>query len=200
MSAQRLEVDLAAQISRQRVVEHEALRDHVRRQPGCAEALQLDHRQLLTGPAAVRIVEVRALEDVYRQELAQPRAAAALGAFAAIALATTAGGLFSVLSYAVGRRRREFGIRSALGASPREIGSLVLREGWTVALAGLAIGGVTAWSLARALASLQYGVNFTDPRNWIVVLGLLGATTMIACWRPARDAMRTDSVRLLREE
>jgi predicted permease len=163
--------------------------------------VSLVRRQLLGGPSAVRIVEVRALEDVYRQELAQPRAAAALGlAFAGIAVAAAAGGLFSVLSYAVGRRRREFGIRGALGASPREVGRLVVREGMNVACAGVAIGAVAAWSLARALASLQYGVNFTDARNWVVVLGLLGATTMTACRRPARDAMRTDPVRLLREE
>jgi putative ABC transport system permease protein len=138
---------------------------------------------------------------VYFEELARPRAAAALGfTFAGIAVLAAAGGLFSVLSYAVGRRRREFGIRTALGASPAVIGRLVLRNGFAITAAGIAVGTIAAWSLARALASLQYGVAITDPVTWVVVLGLLGLTTAAASWRPAQDAMRTDPVMLLREE
>jgi len=73
---------------------------------------------------------VQVLEDVYFEQLARPRAMATLGlAFAAIALFASTGGLFSVLSYAVARRKREFGIRTALGASPNQIRRLVLRQG-----------------------------------------------------------------------
>jgi putative ABC transport system permease protein len=111
-----------------------------------------------------------------------------------------AGGLFSVLSYTVARRRREFGIRTALGASPAQIGRLVLRDGTAVALTGLAIGAVGAWSLARALMSLQYGVTMNDPHTWGIVIGLLASTTAAASWRPARHAMLVDPVLLLREE
>jgi ABC-type antimicrobial peptide transport system permease subunit len=67
-------------------------------------------------------------------------------------------------------------------------------------LAGIAIGSVVAWSLGRALVSLQYGVTTTDPFTWAIVLGVLGVTTLIASWRPARQAMRADPVLLLREE
>jgi len=138
---------------------------------------------------------------VYFEQLARPRASAALGvAFAGMAVLAAAGGLFSVLSYAVVRRRREFGIRTALGASPAQIGRLVLRDGTAVALTGLAIGAVGAWSLGRALMSLQYGVAMNDPRTWVIVIALLAVTTVLASWRPARHAMLVDPVLLLREE
>jgi putative ABC transport system permease protein len=158
-------------------------------------------QQVLATHPAVRVVEVQALEDMYFEQLARPRAAAALGfVFAGVAVLAAAGGLFSVLSYAVGRRKREFGIRAALGASPDQIRRVVLRDGFVVALAGIAIGSVAAWSLGRALVSLQYGVTTTDPFTWAIVLGVLGVTTLIASWRPARQAMRADPVLLLREE
>jgi putative ABC transport system permease protein len=145
--------------------------------------------------------DVRLLDDVYFEELARPRATAALGfTFAAIAVLAAAGGLFSVLSYAVGRRRREFGIRTALGASPVQIRRLVLRDGLVVALTGIAIGAAAAWPLARALASLQYGVTMSDSVSWAAVLTLLGLTTLAASWRPARTAAGCDPILLLREE
>jgi predicted permease len=141
------------------------------------------------------------LEDVYFEQLAQPRATAALGfSFAAIAVLAAAGGLFSVLTYSVGRRKREFGIRTALGASSSQIRGLVLRDGVVVALCGISIGTVAAWSLARALASLQYGVSLNDPISWSLVLGVIALITFAASWRPAQLAMRTDPVVLLKDE
>jgi predicted permease len=165
--------------------------------PGAA----LIRQRIAAGHPAVQIVNVRPLDDVYFEQLARPRASAALGvAFAGMAVLAAAGGLFSVLSYAVVRRRREFGIRTALGASPAQIGRLVLLDGTAVALTGLAIGAVGAWSLARALMSLQYGVTMNDPRTWVIVIALLAVTTVLASWRPARHAMLVDPVLLLREE
>lgn len=170
--------------------------------PVCPKA-DLVRQLVLAIHPSIRVSDVRVqlLEDVYFEQLARPRATAALGlAFAAIALLTSAGGLFSVLSYAVARRKREFGIRTALGASPNQVRRLVLRDGLIVAASGMAIGSATAWLLARALTALQYGVAVTDPVTWCSVLGLLGLTTVAACWRPARQAMRNDLVALLREE
>lgn len=173
---------------------------NIRCQDTCPDIALLRHRIRATHPA-VTVIDADRLDDVYFEQLAQPRAAAALGfAFAGIAVLAAAAGLFSVLSYAVGRRKREFGIRSALGASPIQIQRLVLRDGLFVALSGLAIGTIAASSLARAMASLQYGVTIGDPLSWAVVLGLIGVTTMAASWRPARDAMRVDPVLLLKEE
>ncbi len=167
---------------------------------GCANAAAIRQRIVSAHPA-VRVHDVDALEDVYFEQLARPRAAAALGfAFAAIALLAAAGGLFSVLSYAVGRRKREFGIRTALGASPSQIRRVVLRDGFGVAVIGVGIGSVAAWLLARALVSMQYGVTIADPLVWGLVLAVLAAATALASWRPARQAMRADPVLLLREE
>jgi putative ABC transport system permease protein len=158
-------------------------------------------QQLATALPAVRVNQVRVLNDVYFEELARPRATAVLAlTFAAIAVLAAAGGLFSVLSYSVGRRRREFGIRSALGASPRQIRAVVYRDGLVVALTGIAIGAASAWSLARTLASLQYGVAMADGVSWIAVLSALGLTTLIASWRPARVAANADPVSLLRAD
>jgi ABC-type antimicrobial peptide transport system permease subunit len=149
----------------------------------------------------VRVLEARALDSVYFKDLATPRAAAAMGfAFATVAIVAAASGLFTVLSYGVSRRRREFGIRTALGSSAAQIRGLVLREGLTVALAGVAIGSVAAWWLARGLASLEYGVTNADPVTWSIVLGVIALTTIAASWQPARHATHVDPVTLLREE
>lgn len=172
----------------------------VRCEGSCPNAALIRQRIVAASPA-VHVAEVRALEDVYFEQLAQPRAAAAVGfAFASIAILAAAGGLFSVLSFAVSRRKREFGIRTALGASPAQIRRVVLRDGIIVALTGVAIGTLLAVPLARALASLEYGVAITDPVSWALVLGFIGFTTLAASWRPARQAMRVDPVALLREE
>jgi putative ABC transport system permease protein len=158
-------------------------------------------QQILATVAQAGIYQIGMLSEAYREELARPRATAALGStFAVIAVVAAAGGLFSVLSYAVGRRRREFGIRAALGASPRQIRGLVYRDGAQVAAMGLALGIAASIALARVIASLEYGVSGFDPVSWGVVLGALAGTTMLACWRPARTAVRVDPISLLRED
>jgi predicted lysophospholipase L1 biosynthesis ABC-type transport system permease subunit len=158
------------------------------------------HRLASTHPA-VGARNVRLAADHYGRELARPRASAALAtAFAAIAVTASAGGLLSVLSYAVNRRRREFGIRMALGASSREIRRVVLRDGLFVAVAGLGIGSLLAAALVGMLASLQYGVTSADPVSWSIVFGVIVLTAVAASWGPARAASRIDPLVLLREE
>ncbi|RPI56729.1 MAG: FtsX-like permease family protein, partial [Acidobacteria bacterium] len=166
----------------------------------CPDAAVVRQRILRAHPD-IRVIDARLLEDVYFEQLAQPRAAAALGfAFAAIATVAAAAGLFSVLSYTVSRRLREFGIRRALGASSADIRWLVLRDGLLVTSAGVAFGVVASWFVAPMMASLQYGVTITDAANWAAVFGLIAATTLFASWRPARAAGRADPVLLLKEE
>jgi putative ABC transport system permease protein len=173
---------------------------NIRCQARCPDEAVVRHRILATVPGA-NIVSLAMLSEAYREELARPRATAALGgAFAAIALLAAAGGLFSVLSYAVGRRRREFGIRTALGASPRQVRGLVLRDGARVAALGVAIGVAASAALVRLVASLEYGVTGFDPLSWAAVLGVLAGTTLLAAWRPARSAARVDPIALLRED
>lgn len=166
----------------------------------CPDTARL-RQQLNAVHPAIRVNEVRTLDSAFSEHLARPRAAAALAfAFASIALLAAAGGLFSVLKYAVGRRRREFGIRAAVGASPGQLGLVVLREGALITAVGIAIGGIGAVALGQALSSLQFGISASDPVSWLLVIGVLVLTTFAAAWRPAWEAVRTDPVVLLREE
>jgi len=172
----------------------------VRCDPACPDAAVIRYRLASTHPA-VNLQTVRLADEVYAKQLARPRASAALAVtFAVIAVVAAAGGLFSVLSYAVSRRRREFGIRAALGASRGEIRRVVLRDGLVIAGAGLLLGAIFAGWLARALASLEYGTSPGDPLTWTLVLVVLSATTLAASWMPATVAARLDPLVLLREE
>jgi putative ABC transport system permease protein len=150
---------------------------------------------------AVNVVDVGPLEAKYAEQFAQPRAAAALGAtFAVIALLAAAGGLFSVLTAAVRRRRRELGVRTALGATSGDLRVLVMRDALMIALTGVVVGAGFAWMLARSLTTLQYGVTSSDPATWATVGAVLVVATLLASWWPARQATRADAVALLREE
>jgi predicted permease len=172
----------------------------IRCNDACPDAAVIRSRILEASPGA-RVWRVDVLEDAYLEQSARPRAAAALGlVFATIAVLAAAGGLFAVLSYAVSRRRREFGIRLALGAKPADVRHLVFGDGLRIALAGLAIGGVASWWLARAIASMTYGVSAGDASIWFTVAGVVAITTLLASWRPASRAGRVDPVTLLRED
>jgi putative ABC transport system permease protein len=151
--------------------------------------------------AQVLIVRLGPMEEEYLKQLARPRAAAALAAiFAVVALMASAGGLFGVLSAAVARRRREFGIRVALGIAPRRLTLLVLKQALALSSLGLLFGMAGAWALARALAALTYGVSPADPWSWAAVFGSLAITVLLAAWRPGVAASRVDPAQLLRAE
>jgi predicted permease len=154
--------------------------------------------------AVQRAIDVRmvpAWENEYLAHLRLPKATAQIGGlFAVVSVLTAAGGLFSLLTCAIGRRRREFGIRTALGASPRQMARLVFRHGLTVVGVGVFAGALGGWFVARSLASLHYGVSLDDPLIWSGVLGTIALVSIAASWRPALEAMRVDPVRLLREE
>jgi hypothetical protein len=140
-------------------------------------------------------------EDVFAEQLTLPRAVADVGGvFAIVAVITAAGGLFSVLTYAVGRRRREFGIRAALGASAGQMQRLVLRECVFIVAAGIFVGTVGGFLVAKSLGTVLYGVTISDPTTWVAVIGTIAITALVAAWRPALQAMRVDPLRLLREE
>jgi predicted permease len=158
-------------------------------------------RQRALTISGIYLVQVTRLDDAFAQDLEQPRAAAALATtFAVLALLAAAGGLFGVLTYAVQQRRREFGIRASLGATPANIARVVFADGLLVGSVGLALGAVLARVLAGTIASLQYGVTAFDPLSWLVVIAALGMTMAVALWQPARTAARTDPALLLRED
>lgn len=158
-------------------------------------------RHLAAVQPAADISSISAVERWYLRELARPRAAAALAfVFALTALVAAGAGLFSLLSYAVMTRRREFGIRSALGASAASLRGLVWRDGLVVVIAGVGLGILGGASLTRVMTSLLFGVSMADPVNWAIVIGTIVVAAAAATWRPARTAVRADPLLLLREE
>ena len=120
--------------------------------------------------------------------------------FAGLALLLAAAGLYGVISFTVGQRRQEFGVRLALGAAPGEIRSMVLGEGLKVTLIGVGIGLVLAWGLAIASASVLYGVTAQDPQTYVGVTATVLLVAVVAVWVPASRAMRVDPVTALRAD
>jgi hypothetical protein len=123
-----------------------------------------------------------------------------LGAFAFIALALAAVGVYGVIAYAVTQRTQEIGIRMALGAHKRDVLKLVLRQGLLPTLAGVAVGLLAAFGLTRLMTKLLYEVSVTDPLTFIVVAFLLIAVALLACWIPARRATKVDPLTALRHD
>ena len=121
-----------------------------------------------------------------------------LTAFAAVALLLAAVGLFGVMAYLVSQRTREIGVRLALGSTRGEVFRLVLGRGMALAAAGAVIGVVTAFWLSRVMESLLFAVSRTDPLTFVAVPVALIAVAAIACYLPARRAMRVDPVVALR--
>jgi putative ABC transport system permease protein len=114
------------------------------------------------------------------------------------ALLLGAAGLFSVMSYAVGQRLREFAVRQALGATPRDVLRLVLRSGFELALGGTAIGALLSFWASAGVSAALFGVKNTDPISLVVAEGTLLLVTMLASLVPAIRAMRADPVEVLR--
>lgn len=120
--------------------------------------------------------------------------------FAMLALALATAGLFGVISYSVGQRRREIGIRLALGARPASVGGMVLREGLRVTVIGAVVGLVIAMGLASAAAPVLLGVSPRDPATFAGVTVVVLLVALAASWNPARRAMRVDPAITLRAD
>jgi predicted permease len=145
------------------------------------------------------IDSVMTMEDRVRASLAKPRTyAALLVAFAVFALTIAATGLFGVLSFTVAQRTREIGVRTALGAGPRDIVRLVLGQGSLIVVAGLAVGLVTAFFAAESLSKLLYGVSSRDPVTFIAAPAIIVLIAAVACFVPARRAAQIDPLTALR--
>jgi len=143
---------------------------------------------------------VRPLSGVFADSIARQRfSMAVLGVFAALALLLALVGLYGVIALSVGQRRREIGVRMALGAQPRDVLSLVLGEGMRVTLLGVAIGLVGALALTRVLRSLLFDVSTTDPRFFAGAAILVAMVSLAATYIPARRALGVDATSALRD-
>ena len=145
--------------------------------------------------------DVRAMTQVVDEQLAPERfSALLLGGFAGSALLLASIGIYSVLSYIVRGRRREIGIRTALGARTRDVVSLVIAEGMSPALAGIAVGALVAAASAQALQTLAFGISATDPATFAAVSTILALVALLASLVPAYRASRFDPAMVLRAE
>jgi putative ABC transport system permease protein len=145
--------------------------------------------------------DVKTMEQYVETSVARRRfTMLLLGGFAALALVLAALGIYSVIAYSVARRTREIGLRIALGAQRGDVAAMVVRQGVTVALVGVAVGLAGAALLTRVLANLLFGVSATDPLTFAGVALLLGTVAALASYIPARRAMRVDPMVALRTE
>jgi putative ABC transport system permease protein len=144
---------------------------------------------------------VATMRQILSRSLAPRRLNLALvGALAALAVGLAAGGLYSLIAYTVAQRRREIGIRLALGAERRDILWLALRQGFRLAALGIALGLAGAVVTTRALRSLLFGVSPTDPLTFVAIPFLLALVALLACYLPARRAAKVDPMIALRHE
>jgi putative ABC transport system permease protein len=147
------------------------------------------------------IFKPQTMNEVIADSLARRRfSMILLNAFAAVALMLASVGLYGVISYLVGQRTHEIGIRLALGAQRADILRLVLRQGLKMALGGVAIGLIASAGLPRLLAGMLYGVSATDPLTFAAITLLLVTAALTACYVPARRATRVDPLTALRYE
>jgi putative ABC transport system permease protein len=144
---------------------------------------------------------VQTMDELLSAEVATQRFnAAALAAFAGLAVLLAAVGIYGVMAYAVGQRIHEIGIRMALGASPADVQRMILRQGLKLALLGVLLGLAASFALTRLMQTLLFETKATDPVTFSVVTILLVIVALAACWIPAHRATRVDPVIALRYE
>jgi putative ABC transport system permease protein len=147
------------------------------------------------------LADVRPLVEVISATVETPRVTTALfGVFALSALALAAIGLYGVLSYSVGSRVREIGIRMALGARRGDVLRSTVGQGMLLLGLGVAVGLAVAFLLTRLLASILFGVSPTDPWLFLAAFAVLAVVAILACYLPARRAAQVDPIVVLRYE
>jgi putative ABC transport system permease protein len=147
------------------------------------------------------ITDVKTMDAIVAESVAEPKfRTLLLGSFGALGLILAMVGIYGVISYSVTQRTDEIGLRLALGAQPRDVLGLVLREGMMLAGLGIAVGAAGALALTRLLTSLLYEVKPRDPVTFIAVAIALAVVAAAACYIPARRAMRVDPMVALRYE
>jgi ABC-type antimicrobial peptide transport system permease subunit len=150
---------------------------------------------------SVPVVRLRDMDGVFDESIRRPRLLAQLlGGFAGLALLLAAIGTYGVLSFMVAERRREIGIRMALGADQGSVLAQVMRQGLTLTTVGIVAGLAGAFALNRLITSLLFGVQPTDVTTIVAVVATITLVAAIACWLPAWRASRVDPNVVLRDD
>jgi len=171
------------------------------RTAGSPEGLaQAARRELAALDKDIPVADLRSVESILAGSVSRPRLySTLLGIFTGVALLLAAVGIYGVMSYAVGQRTRELGLRMAPGDPAERVRGMILRQGLTLALAGIALGTAGAAALTRVMGDLLFGVSPTDPLTFVGASALLLAVAS-AAYFPARRATRVDPMIALRSE
>jgi putative ABC transport system permease protein len=158
-------------------------------------------REVTALDKSMALADIRPLSEIADAAFARERFATLLiGLFAAAAMLLAAIGIYGVMSYTVTQRKRELGIRLALGAGTGDVLRMVIWQGMRLAIVGVAIGLITSALLTRLMASLLFGIGVYDPLSFAGVAALLAVIALIACYLPARRAAKVDPMVALRYE
>ncbi|HEX8651896.1 MAG TPA: ABC transporter permease [Pyrinomonadaceae bacterium] len=158
-------------------------------------------REVRAVDADLPVFGIRTMEQVMQAAVSQRRfAMVMLVVFAFIALTLSAVGIYGVMAYSVTQRTHEIGIRMALGAQPRDVMRMVIKQGLILTFAGMVVGLAGAFLVTRFLSSLLFGVGARDPVTFACISLLLSAVALLACYIPARRAMKVDPMVALRYE
>ena len=166
-----------------------------------ANLMEPIRQELRTLDPTAPVYDVRTMRQIIGVSLAERRfSMVLLGIFAGLALLLAALGIYGVVSYLVAQRTREIGVRMALGAQQRDILRIVFGRGGKMALLGIVLGLAASFGLTRLIASMLFGVSATDPVTFATVVVFLLGVALLACYVPARRAMRVDPLVALRHE
>jgi predicted permease len=177
------------------------MRLHVRTAQDPTAMVAAIRREAQTLDPSLPLYNIKTLEEQKNRSLYTARLAATLlSVFGGLALLLASVGLYGVMAYVVGLRRREIGVRLALGAQRRDVFRLVLKEGMALVAVGIGVGLAGAIAATRLLTTFLYDVRPTDAMTFIGVAAALAAVALLANYLPARRAARTDPMRALRNE
>jgi predicted permease len=158
-------------------------------------------REFLAVDAQLPVARIRSMDDLISQSIARQNFnMLLLTIFGAIALLLAAVGVYGIMSYSVEQATHDISVRLALGATSRDILGLVIGRGMRLTGAGLAIGALAAFGASRLLAKMLYGVTATDPATYAMAIAALGTIALVACYLPARRAMRVDPVTAMKQD
>jgi predicted permease len=178
----------------------DAMTLYVRSKGAPEEILTPIQNEVRAAGPQILTIDIRTGDQIVDGGLFQARMGVGLlSVFGLLALGLASIGLYGILAYSVNQRKREIGLRMALGASGKNVRRLILKEGMTVVLTGMAIGFAGALAAGRLLSRMLYGVSATDPASVAAAILTLSAVALVACYLPARWASRVDPLVALRE-